>query len=142
VRMRWTVNVRPGVSRAIERVVGVLMRRSGGGERRLFAHSAIGVAGVVRGYVRGIWWSQVLSLEGLTPCFGLKYRVDRSRRCWMLMWGFGCPGYTWSRQYGYLFNSMQSLVIFLASWLCLNSLTRIFRNSTVTILFLAYLGVE
>jgi predicted NUDIX family phosphoesterase len=46
----------PGVSRAMERVVGVLVRRSGGGERRLFGHSAIGVVGGVRGYVsRGIW---------------------------------------------------------------------------------------
>jgi hypothetical protein len=65
--------VRPGVSRTMERVVGVLIRRSGAGERRSFGHSAIGVVGGVRGYVcRGIWADKVLFLEDLTSCFVLE----------------------------------------------------------------------
>ena len=55
MRVRWTVKVGEGglVSwvGVIVRVVAVLVRRSGGGERRWVGWSAIGVVGVVRGLI-------------------------------------------------------------------------------------------
>lgn len=44
------------LSCVIDSVVGVFVRRSGGGERRWLFCSAMGIAGGVRGGL-GIWWT-------------------------------------------------------------------------------------